>query len=111
MGDVQAAVLELLQRTPRHAELVSRLSGTIRRRNIAPDQIQQALTELQSRAAILIREHYCADPHLDNADLRVAAIIEPEHDSKEDPIAKAAEQIEAVWQRWLSEYLSNHTCV
>ncbi|HEX6511212.1 MAG TPA: hypothetical protein VF157_02860 [Chloroflexota bacterium] len=79
----------------------------MRRRNIHPEQVEQALTELQSEPAILVREQYCADPHLTDADLRVAAIVEGEP----DPIASAAERIEALWQRWLSDYLSNHTCV
>jgi hypothetical protein len=108
-SDVELAVLDLLKRTPRHAELVSRLVGTMRRQNVEPDQVEHALTELQSQPAILVREHYCADPHLADADLRVAAIVEAQ--SPQDAIAEATERIESVWQRWLNDYLSNHTCV
>ena len=109
--DIQAAVLESLRRFPRHAEFVSRLQGTLRARNVAAEQVEQALTELQTRPAIVVREHYCADPHLASADLRVVAMIEAADDPQHDLIAEAAERIETVWQRWLNEYLSNHTCV
>jgi hypothetical protein len=108
---LEAQLLDLLRRTPRHAELVSRLSGLLRRRNVDPEQVEEALAGLESRPAILVREHYCADPHLASADLRVAAVIEPCGDPQRDPIADAAERIDSVWQRWLNEYLSNHTCV
>ena len=107
---IQAAVLDLLERTPRHADLVSRLVGTMVRRNVEPNQVEQALADLQTRPTILVREHYCGDPHLAGADLRVAAVIEPAAD-QDDPLAGAAERIDAVWQRWLNDYLSNHTCV
>jgi hypothetical protein len=108
--DVQAAVLEQLRRAPRHAELVARLLSAMRRRNIPPAEVEQALAELQSRPEILVREHYCADPHLAKADLRVAALIEPS-ESHQDPVTQACDHIDAVWQRWLNDYLSNHTCV
>ena len=91
--------------------LVSSLMGTMRRRNADRADVEQALAELESRPAILVREHYCGDPHLDGADLRVAAVIENQDDPEHDPIAEAAARIESVWQGWLSEYLSNHTCV
>jgi len=89
--------------------MVSRLLGNMRRRNVEPEQVERALADLQQQPAILVREHYCADPHLAGADLRVAATLEPQ--AQDDPIADAAERIETVWQRWLNEYLSNHTCV
>jgi phosphotransacetylase len=105
----EAAVLDTLRRTPRHAELVSRLMTLLTRRSMEREQVEQALADLQTKAAILVREHYCADPHLATADLRVAAIVEPTENH--DPVADAAKRIEGVWQRWLSDYLSNHTCV
>jgi glutathione S-transferase len=107
--DVEAAVLDLLHRTPRHAELVSRLLSAMRRRDVERDTLEEALAALEQRSAILVREHYCADPHLEAADLRVAAVLEDVPGG--DPTTSATERIEAVWQRWLAEYLSNHTCV
>lgn len=109
--DVQAAILDVLRRTPRRAEFVSRLLASLRRSDISLDRVEQALTELQAQPAILVHEHYCADPHLASADLRVAAMLEAPQPTEHDPIAEAAERIETVWQRWLSDYLSNHTCV
>ena len=102
--------MDFLRRSPRRAELVSRLAGRLRRQSATQDAIEQALTDLERDHAILVREHYCADPHLEGADLRVAAAIGVGNEPSEDPVAQAAAQLDAVWQQWLSEYLGSHSC-
>jgi hypothetical protein len=63
-------------------------------------RMETALAELERRGTLLVREQYCADPHMDGVDLRIVALAEGD----------AAEAIDATWQRWLGEYLANHRC-
>jgi hypothetical protein len=71
------------------------------------------LEELENAGRVLVREQFCGDPHLEGADLRIVALIkspaEP-GDAGHDALASALADIDWVWQRWLTEYLSNHRC-
>jgi hypothetical protein len=103
MTDLHADVLNALAR---RARFVPELARVVRAE--AP-VLEQALRELEADGDILVREQYCADPHMVGTDLRVVARI-PEPSSDGDPLATAIAQIEATWQRWLGEYLANHRC-
>jgi hypothetical protein len=101
---LQAQIVELLGRGSRKARFVSEIAGQL---ESAPG-INAELEELEATGRVLIREQYCADPHLEGADLRIVALIRDEGDA--DPQSKAIADIEATWNRWLGEYLANHRC-
>jgi hypothetical protein len=75
--------------------------------NVA-DQLDAALSRLESAGSVLVRDHYCGDPHLEGEDLRVAGLVEQV--DGEDPLDRCVRAIEAVWTDWLAEYLANHRC-
>jgi hypothetical protein len=68
-------------------------------------ELEAALAELERIGRIVVREQYCADPHMNGVDLRIAALVED--DARE---ADAIAAIDTTWQRWLGEYLANHRC-
>ena len=102
MTDVRA---EMLNALARRARFVPELARTV---CDDPPALEEALRELEAEGRVLVREQYCADPHMVGADLRIAARV-PDS-STGDPLATAIAQIEATWQRWLGEYLANHRC-
>jgi hypothetical protein len=55
----------------------------------------------------MVRDHFCADPHLAGVDLRIAALVDGQ---AADPETSAIRAIDAAWDRWLAEYLANHRC-
>ena len=70
---------------------------------------ERALSELEAAGTVLVRLHICSDPHLDGADLRVAALLDGRGSG--DAEAGAIEAIELVWERWIGEYLATHRCM
>ena len=103
MADVRADVLTVLGRRARFVpELARQVHAD------APD-LERALRELEADGAVLVREQYCADPHMAGTDLRIVARV-AESDDGVDPLAHALAQIDATWQRWLGDYLANHRC-
>jgi hypothetical protein len=63
--------------------------------------LEAALTDLERSGRVVVREQYCADPHMDGMDLRIVALADD---------GEAIAAIDATWQRWLGEYLANHRC-
>jgi len=104
---VREAVLGILKALPRRARFVPEVSGALRRTNLSPAEVDQALADLESEGAVLVRDNYCEDPHVAGIDLRIAAIVDR---TLSDPEGAALTEIEAAWQRWLGEYLANHRC-
>jgi hypothetical protein len=56
----------------------------------------------------MMRDHFCADPHLAEVDLRVVAWVESADGARAQ--LTALEQIDLAWNKWLGEYLANHRC-
>jgi hypothetical protein len=56
----------------------------------------------------MVRDHYCADPHLEGVDLRVVALVEPS--AGEDAQWRSIRAIEDTWNEWLATYLAQHRC-
>jgi hypothetical protein len=56
----------------------------------------------------MVRDHFCADPHLAGVDLRVAALVQSSAGADAQMSAICA--IDEAWDKWLAEYLSNHRC-
>ena len=71
-------------------------------------KIDHALAELESEGAVMVRDHFCADPHLASVDLRVITVVESREG--EDPQLGAIRRIDETWNKWLNEYLANHRC-
>jgi hypothetical protein len=99
------AVIELLRRK---ARFMTELSAALQRAKIGKEQMEQALVELQGEGAVMIRDHFCADPHLAGVDLRVVALVKSFDGT--DPQLSAIREIDSAWDKWLGEYLANHRC-
>jgi hypothetical protein len=102
MPDVRAEVLTALAR---RARFVPELARSV---HADAPALERVLGELEADGTVLVREQYCADPHMVGTDLRIAALVPAQTDG--DPLAQAIAQIEATWQRWLGDYLANHRC-
>jgi hypothetical protein len=87
---------------------MTEVAASLRRFNVGKDEMEQALSELQAEGVVIVRDNFCADPHLANVDLRVAALV----DESEGANAHAAglHEIDLAWNKWLGEYLANHRC-
>jgi hypothetical protein len=105
---VKNAVINALRNRAKKARFVTELAVALERSHKGKEQMEQALAELQAEGAIMIRDNFCADPHLDGVDLRVAALVES-HGS-EDAQLIAIRAIDDAWNKWLGEYLANHRC-
>src|SRR5579864_5954943 len=105
MSELSQRVVDVLGRGRRHARFFAELERLIG----DGAELEHALAELESGGRVIIREQYCADPHLVGTDLRIVALV-PEVTEDADGVGTAMADIEAIWQRWLGEYLANHRC-
>jgi hypothetical protein len=101
-------LIELLRSRNAKARFMTELYASLEKSQISVAQADRVLAELESQGAVMIRDHFCADPHLAGVDLRVAALVESREG--EDPQLRAIERIDEAWNKWLSEYLANHRC-
>ncbi len=90
------------------ARFITELYAALRRHQIDNETADRALAELEAAGEIMIRDHFCADPHLEGVDLRVVARVEKL--SGDAPQLGAIQAIDEAWNKWLGEYLSNHRC-
>ena len=104
----QKALIDILRSRGKKARFVTELAAALERSNIGKAQMEQALAELQSEGAVMIRDNFCADPHLAGVDLRVVALVESIDGA--DAQLSAIREIESAWNKWLGEYLANHRC-
>jgi len=95
------------RRNPR-ARFMTELYALLGRLGIERAEIDRTLAQMESEGAIMIREHFCADPHLAGTDLRVVALVESRDGA--DPQLSAVRAMDEAWNKWLSEYLANHRC-
>jgi hypothetical protein len=102
------AVIELLRSRSKKARFVTELAAALARAAIGKEQMEQALAELQAEGAVMIRDNFCADPHLASVDLRVVALVESVDGA--DAQLSALREIDSAWDKWLGEYLANHRC-
>jgi hypothetical protein len=108
MPDVKSQIVQVLGRGTRKARFVPEVSHQVA--GVSPADVERALEELEADGRVLIREQYCADPHLVGTDLRIVGLIQDAPPQSEDPLARAVADIEATWNRWLGDYLANHRC-
>lgn len=106
--DLPKAITDWLRRGKSKARFVTELRAALRRSAIAEQELERALAQLEAEGAVMVREHFCADPHLAGVDLRVVALVEGAEG--EDPQLSAIRAIDETWNQWLNEYLANHRC-
>jgi hypothetical protein len=102
------AILNLLRGRDKKARFMTEVYAVLERFRITAAETDRALTELESEGALMIRDNFCADPHLAGADLRVVALVESR--DGDDAQMSAIRVIDEAWNKWLSEYLANHRC-
>lgn len=102
------AVIDALRSRSKKARFMTEVFASLQRRNVGSDEVERALTELEAEGVVMIRNHYCADPHLAGVDLRIVAIVDGSAD--ENPQLSAIHEIDNAWDKWLADYLSNHRC-
>ena len=105
--DPKKAVVDFLRARGTKARFVTEVIAALKKFNITPEDIDRALAELETDGVIMVRDHFCADPHLAGVDLRIAAIVE---NGGSQAQVNAIREIDSAWDKWLSSYLANHRC-
>src|SRR5438128_9772031 len=106
--DAKKAVVELLRSRGKKARFATEVFAALERSKIRIEDIDRGLTELEASGIVMIRDHFCADPHLEGVDLRIVALVESVDGA--DPQMSAIREIDTAWDKWLSSYLANHRC-
>ena len=110
-GDSESSttVLASLRYRERKALFVTELSTVLRQAHgVSARDVERAFATLEADWSVVIRDHYCADPHVVGADLRIVALVEPH--TGDDGQMQAIRAVEATWHEWLAEYMANHRC-
>jgi hypothetical protein len=107
-SDVRKAVFELLEGRAKKACFISEVCALLQGPQVGPEQIERALSDLEAEGAVIIRDHFCADPHLEGIDLRIVATIRKSESA--NPELNAIQEIDKAWDQWLASYLANHRC-
>ena len=102
------AVIDALRNRAKKARFTTELAATLERTSVGKEEMEQALADLQTEGIVMIRDNFCADPHLAGVDLRVVALVESI--DGEDAQLSAIRVIDDAWNKWLGEYLANHRC-
>jgi hypothetical protein len=102
------AIIDLLSGRNKKARFMTELYAALQRGQIGKEEADRALVELEAAGEVMIRDHFCADPHLEGVDLRVIARVKKL--SRGDSQMSAIQAIDQAWNKWLGEYLSNHRC-
>jgi hypothetical protein len=106
--DARDTIVELLRSRNAKARFMTELYASVEKSKISAAETDEALAKLESEGAVMLRDHFCADPHLAGVDLRVVTLVEA--DEGEDPQLGAIRRIDEAWNKWLNEYLANHRC-
>jgi hypothetical protein len=102
------AILEALGSRSKKARFLTEVAAAGCRFHIGKDDMERALADLQSEGTVMVRDNFCADPHLADVDLRVAALVDERGGA--DAQTAALHEIDIAWNKWLGEYLANHRC-
>lgn len=105
-AQVREAVVTILSSGGKKARFMTEVAASLRRVNVSKDDLEQVITELATDGAIVVRDNFCADPHLAEVDLRVVALVE----GGQEGYAAALREIDQAWNKWLGEFLANHRC-
>src|ERR1700724_2756261 len=99
--EVKTTIRDELAQRPGRARFVGEIVESLKAIDADPGEIEIALNELERNGTIVVRTNTCADPHLEGADLRLAALIEVSPCDCEDSMGAAVIAIEKTWERWL----------
>ena len=108
LTSAKQAIVELLSGPSKKARFATELVAGLRRFNVGKDEMDRALAELETEGTVVVRENFCADPHLAEVDLRVIALVDMA--GVMTAHAAALNEIDLAWNKWLGEYLANHRC-
>ena len=108
IAKVKAVILRTLESRGKKARFVTELSAALARSALGTKTLERVLAALATEGIIMVRDHFCADPHLAGVDLRVAALVQS--DAGADAQMSAIRAIDQAWNNWLTEYLANHRC-
>jgi hypothetical protein len=108
LSGAKTAIVKVLRQRSKKALFMSEIAASLRRFSVGKHEMEQALAALQAESVIIVRDNFCADPHLENVDLRVAALVD--HADGAEGHAAALRAIDMAWNKWLGEYLANHRC-
>jgi hypothetical protein len=108
VATLKKAVIGLLGGPTKQARFITELAASLGRRKIDVSGIETALAELTVEDQVMVRDHFCADPHLAGIDLRIAALVESGQGSEGH--RNAIREIDEAWDKWLGSYLANHRC-
>ena len=106
--DARNKIIELLRGRPGKAFFAAEVFASLRRWNLDPQEVERVLAQLEAEGKVMIRDNYCADPHLAGVDLRIVARVDGVEDA--DPQSRAVREIDNAWNEWLTHYLENHRC-
>ena len=106
---IRTAVIDVLRSRAKKARFITELAASLGRTAIGKEAMERILVELEAEGVVMIRDHFCADPHLVGIDLRVVALID-ENVTGADAQSRAIHEIDSAWDKWLAEYLANHRC-
>src|ERR1051325_6230658 len=107
-ADPKKAIVDFLRGRGKKARFVTEIIAGLKKTGVTPEQIAAALVALESEGSVMIRDHFCADPHLAGVDLRIAAAVENSKDAQN--LTSVIREIDSAWDKWLSSYLANHRC-
>jgi hypothetical protein len=62
--DPRTTVIELLRSRNKQARFMTELQASLARYGIGTEEADRALAELESERVVMIRDNFCADPHL-----------------------------------------------
>jgi hypothetical protein len=102
------SVIEVLRGRGKKALFATELLAGLRRFSIGMNEMDRALAELEADGVVVLRDNFCADPHLAEVDLRVIALLEL--GLGDQAHGAALHEIDSAWNNWLGEYLANHRC-
>ena len=108
LSEAKKAVIDTLRNRAKQARFTTELAVGLQRARVGKEAMEQALAQLQAEGVVMIRDNFCADPHLAGVDLRVVALVESIDGA--DPQLSAIRVIDDAWNKWLGEYLANHRC-
>jgi hypothetical protein len=99
LTSAKQAVVELLSGPSKKARFATELVAGLRRLHIGKDETEQALVELEAEGVVIMRDNFCADPHLAEVDLRVISLVETGRG--DEAHAAALQLIDLAWNKWL----------
>ncbi len=102
-GDSAEAIVEYVERQGGGC-FVSEIRAALL---ASAERLEVELTHLDAAGRVVVRHHFCADPHFENDDLRTIALVEA---GNEEPFASAEASCERLWQEWMTNFLASHRC-